>query len=321
MDPEVYLAERAAYSVLKLDEFRSRVAAGVTELRNHPELCIFAVGSYGRHEAGAHSDLDLFAVHAGAEPPPQPVVESITAQLNEIAVSLGHPAFSKAGKYLEPHSITDLANQVGSRYEDSRNLFTPRMLLLLESEPIYNDKLYDLAVAKCVEEYCRDYHKHPTAFYPRFFANDIMRYWKTLCLNYEANRTDGRNENKAKYRLKNHKLKFSRMMMCFSMISCLCDLTESDTPEKLIGLTRLKPVARLERISGKYELTDLYGELVSRYTWFLHSTDRSRADAEAWLTANKDNATRYGGIFGDTIYRLLEEVAKATGSDLRYLVV
>jgi len=320
MEPEDYLAYRAAYSAGKLAEFREAVASDVITLRSLPNLCIYVTGSYGRHEAGPNSDLDLFTMYSGDAPSTEEA-KSLTDGLKKVAAALGHQEFTKDGKYLVPHAINDLSEKIGSQDEDSENIFTARMLLLLESEPIFNDQLHTDAVFACINEYCRDFTKHPADFYPRFFANDIMRYWKTLCLNYENRRTKRDDGEKAKHRLKNYKLKFSRMMICFSMIACLCDRRESDSPGKLVGLAKMKPRVRLQTISGRHDLGHLFGQLVNEYTWFLQSTDQNEARAEAWLADNKDDAFRHASTFGDTIYRLLEQVAKAARSDLRYLVV
>ena len=63
-EPNV-LGEREAYSEKRVQEFRDLVAEAVPELSKCPGLCIYTTGSFGRHEAGSHSDLDLFFVRNG----------------------------------------------------------------------------------------------------------------------------------------------------------------------------------------------------------------------------------------------------------------
>jgi hypothetical protein len=148
-----------------------------------------------------------------------------------------------------------------------------------------------------------------------------MRFWKTLCLNYESARTGATAEDKPKHQLKNFKLKFSRMTTCFSMLACLCDSVESDTPEKLAKLVKMTPSQRLSHITAKYNLTDLFGSLVSEYEWFLQETDREKPSALAWIADNKTDVFRRASTFGDQIFRLLQQIAEKTGQTLRYLVV
>jgi hypothetical protein len=104
-------------------------------------------------------------------------------------------------------------------------------------------------------------------FRPVFLANDITRFWKTLCLNYEhkRNRTDKGYEAKRKSHLKNFKLKFSRLLTCFSMVASLCDLDEADHPDKAISLVKMPPVKRLERIVEKHGLAELWQEMRELY--------------------------------------------------------
>ena len=121
--------------------------------------------------------------------------------------------------------------------------------------------------------------------------------------------------------MKNLKLKFSRMMTCFSMLACLCDPHEGDSPEKLGKLVEMTPYKRLAHITNKHGLTELFGSLVSEYEWFLTITDGEKLSVRAAVTDQKDAVFRRASQFGDMVYRLLLTVADKTRTDLRYLVV
>src|SRR5438034_11684593 len=101
------------------------------------------------------------------------------------------------------------------------------MLLLLESRPLCNKTSYDQVIKSIVDEYFRDYPDHKQSFRPTFLINDILRFWKTMCLNYENKRNvikvDGEKKNKA--RLANMKLKFSRRLICFSTVIPIVGMT------------------------------------------------------------------------------------------------
>ena len=316
------LEKRADYSLRRVAEFRDRVAAAVPELESCENLCIYTTGSFGRREAGEHSDLDLFFVQDGEIEAIGGRKETlIKADLIRLCRTLGYPEFSGEGAYLKIHTVNDLATRIGHPHEDAENLFTARMLLFLESTPLHNDSAYDRAISACAEQYFRDFSDHSTNFRPLFLTNDIMRFWKTLCLNYENARTSATQADKPKHRLKNFKLKFSRMMTCYSMLACLCDPDESNTPEKLKVLVKMTPSERIWHITGKHDLGDLYGSLVYEYEWFLTETDREKSSLLAWMTENKETALRRASTFGNLIFRLLQVVAEKTHGDLRYMVV
>jgi hypothetical protein len=250
------LEARAASSNERLERLRQEIKKYGPELKGCPDLCIYATGSFGRREAGRYSDLDLFFVLDDKGDSKASIGKLtktlIDADLIRVCRALGYEDPSKDGEYLTIHTITNLAKKIGDQHEDSENLFTARMLLFLESAPLYNDEVYKKAINACRDEYFRDHGDHAENFKPLFLVNDIARFWKTLCLNYEAARTHATDEDKPKHRLKNLKLKHSRMMTCYSMLACLCDRQEGDAPAKLSRLVDMTPVARLKHITEKH---------------------------------------------------------------------
>lgn len=313
---------RDEYSQRRIVEFRRALAEAVPELSKCPNLCIYATGSFGRREAGKNSDLDLFFVVDGnGEDIPNLTKTLIDADLIRLCTRLEYPEFSGDGEYLKIHTRSDLSQKIGDQNEDAENIFTARMLLFLESIPLHNDEVYNKTISECIRQYCRDHADHAVNFKPIFLVNDISRFWKTLCLNYESARTSLKPEDKPKHRVKNLKLKFSRMMTCYSMLACLCDPTEGDSPEKLGKLVRMNPYERLAHITNKHGLTDLFGSLVSEYEWFLTITDGEKSSVRVTVTEQKDDVFRRANQFGDLVYRLLLAVADKTSTDLRFLVV
>jgi hypothetical protein len=90
------------------------------------------------------------------------------------------------------------------------------MLLLLESRVLFNSAQYSEMRDQILDQYFRD-ERGKASYRPLFLLNDVLRYWRTLCLNYEALRHDaGRPWWK-----KNINLKFSRMMTVFSTVAAL----------------------------------------------------------------------------------------------------
>ena len=132
---------RAEYSQARIDELGSRLKPVESLLSGEP-LCIYATGSYGRLEAGEDSDIDVFFLYEG-----HPAVKQLSnltlirlsACLIEATEAMDFPPFSGDGRYLDIHYLDHMEEVLGSPEDDSLNAFTARMLLLLESRPVYGD--------------------------------------------------------------------------------------------------------------------------------------------------------------------------------------
>ncbi len=176
-------------------------------------------GSFGRGEASTHSDLDLFIVGQGSlEAPTLSRLNQILvkADLIEANRKLGFPDFSGDGEYLAHHTVGELLNTLGKPEDDASNTFTARLLLLLESTPLIGESAYRRIVDDVIVSYWRDYQDNKNNFVPAFLANDILRMWRTFCVNYEARTQNVPPERKAKRGVKNYKLKHSRLLTCYS---------------------------------------------------------------------------------------------------------
>ncbi len=189
------LESRRSSTEQRLSALRSLLVGA--EARANDKACVYSTGSFGRGEASAHSDLDLFIVGRDAQGAPnsEKKPRSQLRRLDEICIKaelihatkrLGIPDFSGDGEYLGHYSISDLIETLGTRQDDMSNTFTARLLLLLESRPLVGDAVYREVVEEVVSAYWRDYEDHKDDFVPAFQTNDILRLWRTFCVNYEA---------------------------------------------------------------------------------------------------------------------------------------
>nr|VFJ62541.1 MAG: hypothetical protein BECKFW1821C_GA0114237_100280 [Candidatus Kentron sp. FW] len=180
---------------------------------------------------------------------------------------LGYPPFSNDGQYLDVYSFYDMLEVLGSPRDDAQNLFTVRMLLLLESRPIFNEKLYISKIKEILEhKYFRD-SSGKDSFRPLFLVNDILRYWRTVCLNYELIR----NDRDRPWRKKNINLKFSRMLTVFGTILPLIAKPAStqECVEKLIRFTPLERFAAgLDHLDDD-SIADKFMDFLGIYEEFL----------------------------------------------------
>lgn len=181
---------RQDYSLRRLSELQDALAPAHDLLGDH-RPCVYATGSYGRLEAWGGSDIDLFFLYDDADETtrlPWTVFVRLAALLIDETSNMGFPPFSGDGKYLEVQYVRRMEEVLGSPRDDSLNTFTGRMLLLLESQPVYGEDVYLALLERIVAFYYRDYEDHPEDFVPTFLVNDLLRFWRTLTLNYEHKR-------------------------------------------------------------------------------------------------------------------------------------
>ena len=183
----------------KLDELRNELKLAYPEGNLNNQICIYACGSMGRLEMTEKSDLDLFFVTEAIKVEDFAIANLdkylFFSKLYEINSRLKYQDPSKGGIYWEFTPKENLLD-IGSRQEDYNNSFTARMLLLLESKPLYNENAYKKIVKETIDKYFSDYTDYSDEFYPLFLMNDILRYWYTLTLNYEYRRDDSDDANK-----------------------------------------------------------------------------------------------------------------------------
>lgn len=320
----VFLQSSAAYSRDRIEELRKQVLQIPQLAKNDAGLCIYATGSYARQEASEHSDLDLFFVKVLPAPLSRIDKTLIDAALINITRDMRFGEFSGDGQYLEVHDLDKILEQLGSPADDYYNYFTARLLLLLESTPIYADELYKNAIEKIIASYYRDYEDHHEDFRPIFLVNDIVRFWKTMCLNYEHNRNAQVEDRvlRSKAQLKNLKLKFSRMVTCFSTIVTLAQGSQIVTQQYLSEIVHQPPLVRLKNAAEAAGETELLESLLEDYSWFLRFNGRPK---EVILQAISDSQERKAVFiraqqFGSKMYQLLRSIA-GDGEIMRYLVI
>lgn len=308
-----------SYSYELLEKVRRAVC--VQTNCSKPEVCIYAAGSLGRLEAGRISDLDvfLFADRPGRTPGTRSVTKlqeiEVLSELIHVNAALGLPAFSGEGEYFKIHEVKQLLAGTGTSTDDSENLFTTRLLLLLESKCIANDTLYQKATEQVIEMYIRD-GKGRVDYRPLFLLNDILRYWRTLCLNYEKTRHD---LNKPWWK-KNLNLKFSRKLTVFS--SVLGILTDQiDNYAKFAPLSQMTPMERLASSLDKLGDKALFPSFLNfldNYEEFLAA--KSHAELDQLSSTDLEHFRVTAQQFDDFLHSVFES-DNLDSKLVRYLVI
>lgn len=323
-----------------LENRRSRTAERVETLKADLQIskglaegkaCVYATGSFARGEASAYSDLDLFIVgksrkveetnRTGKHPRSERVLRRLDeiclkAELIDVTKRLSIPEFSGDGEYLKHYTVDELTGTLGRPEDDVTNTFTARLLLLLESKPLIGGDVYREAVSDVVAAYWGDFVDHSQNFMPAFLANDILRIWRTLCVNYEARTEKDPPEQKAKRKLKNYKLKHSRLLTCYSALLYLLEsyaLNGTVSADAAITMTQLSPTERIEWLGRTAaNCKSLCNDLIELYEVFLEQTAASE-DALKERFLNPDESKQLfsqASAFGDKVFELLQCVGQ-----------
>lgn len=229
---------------------------------------------------------------------------------------MGFPDFTDDGVYLRQYSVADFTSTLGTPQDDVTNTFTARLLLLLESRPLAEPNVYQEVLEEVTAAYWRDYQDHSGDFMPAFLANDILRLWRTFCVNYEARTARVPDEKKAKGKLKNYKLKHSRLLTCYSAILYLLAifrLNKTVSPADALSMIRLTPTERLDWLKDQPHLLDSHekiGKLIAHYERFLSTTNGDENELVRRFM-DKDLSREYmrqAYEFGDTLFDVLTSI-------------
>lgn len=330
------IAERRAYTESRTQELQA--ALGNAQALLGDKACVYATGSFGRLEASRESDLDLFIV--GKAVPSIADEDKINAsqlrRLDEICVKaeliqatrdLEFPDFDGDGKYLAHYSVDELTKTLGKPDDDAKNTLTGRLLLFLESRPLLGRGVYSSIIDEVIAAYWRDYGDHKSDFMPAYLTNDILRLWRTFCVNYEARTARKPDENKIKGKIKNYKLKHSRMLTCYSALLYLLAIysrEETVSPQDASDMTKLTPTERLEWLLDQEKFKgagDNVKRLLAQYEQFLEHTSRGdKALTEIFTDPQRSAACMAESYrFGDLMYETL--VAVGSGTKLFRLIM
>ncbi|MEJ7570250.1 MAG: DUF294 nucleotidyltransferase-like domain-containing protein, partial [Gaiellaceae bacterium] len=149
----------------------------LSELEIDRDASVVLMGSWGRRELTGESDDDYMVILNGRErTDPRPRLDAVRG-----VVGGGERKPGAEGTFDDHVYSRHLAERIGLDRDDNRNL-TRRMLLVLESLPAVGEDAYREARSAVLDGYLdvsvRDFRP------PRFFLNDTIRYWRTICVDF-----------------------------------------------------------------------------------------------------------------------------------------
>ena len=229
------------------------------------DATVVLYGSLARGEWTTGSDVDwALLVDGQSDPDHHECLQAIPSALLSIQYrgqALGPPGSSGTfGQLVFSH---DLVHSVGGESDTNQNT-TRRILLLLESialdEPngAYRRTLRSILRRYLLDDVRIASQAENSPRIPRFLLNDIVRFWRTLCVDFGTKHWQ---QSGKKWAVRNIKLRTSRKLLFVSglLTAFSCDRIEggpsAGVEEMLARLTEYAELPPLEIIAR--ELTDL----------------------------------------------------------------
>lgn len=206
---------------------------------------VVVFGSLARDEFTDGSDIDwTLLVDGSADPHHQDVAHGISRHIHEVEDR-------RPGREGTFGSLTfshDLIHLIGGEDDTNRNT-TRRILLLLESHPIGRGEAYGRVLSNVLRRYLEEdrgiwYGSSPYKV-PRFLLNDIVRYWRTMTVDFAYKQWTRAG---AGFALRNLKLRMSRklifvagLLSCFNAHMALSDPLRDEVFDSDRALARRVP--------------------------------------------------------------------------------
>jgi hypothetical protein len=260
------------------DHTRTRIAKvrgllGAESVADNLSICVF--GSWAREELTPDSDDDSAVLASEPFAPYDSTVVSAVA-IAQRHLGADDRAPGSQGIFGVPFDLESLVANVGLDADTNTNL-TRRMLVLLESREVAGTIHRD-ACHTVLDSYL-NYGVKPYRP-PRFLLNDLTRYWRTICVDFEGKHKDKQGDD-PKWVTRNAKLRISRKLLFAGGL----------VPILLCHLYEREPMhAFLERWLGAVPLD----RLAAAFLWADAPSEGARAlDAyDRWLAIQLNPAAR-----------------------------
>jgi len=202
---------------------------------------VAVLGSLARMEATGRSDFDFLLV-AHKLPSDPRASRHLLRSVHEVREELGLGAPGATGIFGSVASAADLTERIGLE-ADTNKTHSRRILLLEESRSIYRKDLHEELVRRIVERYLLDAEQRDPPI-ARFLLNDVLRYWRTLTVDYEAKRWEGLEQA---WGLRYLKLRISRKIAFAGTLASIF-LCDDPSPDYFVREFSKPPLARLARV-------------------------------------------------------------------------
>jgi predicted nucleotidyltransferase len=301
----------------ELEALRAELAA--TELPADTSVCLF--GSWGRGELTDRSDYDWALL---TREPVAEEDEEVAEAVERLRERFGEDdrAPGSTDTFGVAFDVRKLVEEIGLDEDDNKNI-TRRQLLLLESVGVtgtLRDEGFHAVLDRYLERGIKDYHV------PRFMLNDLVRYWRTICVDFEGKHKDSAGED-PKWVTRNAKLRVSRKLLFASGLLPILLCEQQGTDQMREHLPRWLNALALDRVAASFALVDASSEGVraleayDRWLAILQSaekraelltlTEQTRASSPLYLEiksiGNQLEAALLALLFDTNVARLARE--------------
>ena len=175
--------------------------AKLERLAHDKDTSVVLFGSWARRELTEHSDDDWLVLVRGKQR------EDLPPTIDEVKSILGLDK-RKPGeqKVFGIHAYCDDIEKVGLDRDDNKNV-THRVLLMLESVPFTGHDAHQACWDRILDGYLAEVRRDERP--PRFFLNDVVRYWRTICVDFVGKHRKAGD----KWGTRNAKLRASRKVL------------------------------------------------------------------------------------------------------------
>lgn len=239
------------YSAGRLNE----IANAFHEAYEEPWFSISLSGSFGRLDAGPSSDADFLILVD--ELSRRSRIKQIIQDIRERLLDLNLPMPNPHGLFSQPVDVISINETIGDA-EDTLFKLARRMVLLLETKCVYNERLFQKTIDEILQSYLKYQIREPEK-QPLFLLNELIRYFRSICVNYESKFW---HENE-KWAIRNAKLRHSRIFMYFGLLSLILNSSVKENKQSYIrdhiNLTPLERVCHVYSDVGESDVSQLLG--------------------------------------------------------------
>lgn len=175
---------------------------------------IVAFGSMARREMTSESDFDYLVVSYGLDSPGTARDALTRADGLRMKLGVGDKALAEPGSsgvFAKIVSATEMVEVIGLQ-GDTNHSQTRRILLLEESVSLTGNTEHENLIGSIVHRYL-EAQKVGSGRVPRFLLNDIVKYWRTITVDYQA-----KTPRDTPYSLRYLKLILSRKIAFFAAL-------------------------------------------------------------------------------------------------------
>ena len=297
----------------------AEVSQPYTYASDAASLVVF--GSLARGEWTSGSDLDwTYLVDGQANSDHLHIAQEIDRVLKKHKERFPLPG--QTGIFGNLAFSHEIVHQIGGQADTNKNT-TQRVLLLLESSAIGKEvQAYERVIKAVINRYLEeDTHllteDRKRYRVPRFLLNDIVRFWRTMAVDFASKQRDRGGEG---WGIRNAKLRMSRklifasgLLLCFScnldpdlqasIISTEKDVIKLNLVKHIREFVRQSPLEILARAVQQYSVpAKIQDDLFSSYARFLEILDDT--ESRERLTELRSEDSRE-----DSVFRKVKEIS------------